>query len=121
MEQTRRSLFYVAAYLLTGGLGLLAAPGPTLTLFLARGAYDDVMVRFVGVLMLALGILVVQIIRLRAEKLYPSTVLVRFLVLAALSFFFLLTSDPLFLVLFAVVGLGVAGTLAGLLLDRDGR
>lgn len=119
MERTRRSLFYVAAYLLAGGCGLLAAPTLTLSLFLSCGAYNDVMVRFVGVLMVALGVLVVQIIRHRVEKLYPATVQVRLLVLAALSFFFLLTSDPLFLVLFAIVGLGVAATVASALLDRS--
>jgi hypothetical protein len=121
LRRTRLSLFYDAGYLLTGGAGLLFAPRLTLALFLSSGAYDDVMVRFAGALLIALGILVLQVVRLRVEKLYPTTVAVRLLILACLAGFYLRTYDPLMLVLFAIVSLGVAGTLAGLLLDREER
>jgi len=121
MRRTRLSLFYVAGYLLAGGAGLLFAPRLTLALFLSSGAYDDVMVRLAGALLLALGLLVLQVVRLRVEQLYPTTVAVRLLILACLAAFYLRTYDPLMLVLFAIVALGVAGTLAGLLLDREER
>ena len=52
---TRLSLFYLAGYLCVGGMGFLLAPGVTLELFLSNGSYSDVMVRFVGVLLVSLG------------------------------------------------------------------
>lgn len=121
MRRTRLSLFYDTGYLLAGGAGMLFAPRQTLACLLSSGDADDVMVRFVGALLLALGAIMVQVVRHRIEKLYPTTVAVRLFMLAALASFALLTNDTLMFVLFAVVALGVAGTLGGLLLDREER
>lgn len=121
MRRTRLSLFYDAGYLLAGGAGMLFAPRQTLVCLLSSGDADDVMVRFGGALLLALGAIMVQVVRHRIEKLYATTVAVRLFMLAALASFALLTNDTLMFVLFAVVALGVAGTLGGLLLDREER
>ncbi|MDA8100084.1 MAG: hypothetical protein M0042_10690 [Nitrospiraceae bacterium] len=121
MERTRKSLYYVVAYLLLGGAGLLVAPAFVLGLFFSRGGYSDVMVRFVGLLLLALGILVLQIIRHRVRQLYASTVVVRLMILAGLAVFYYLTADPLMIVLFGIVALGVAMTILSLILDGQSR
>lgn len=76
------------------------------------------MVRFVGVLLLALGILIMQMIRLRAGALYPSTLLVRAIILTALAAFYVSTRDPMMLILGGIVALGWAMTLRAYLADR---
>ena len=107
MRRTRLSLFYLAGYLLPTGLLLLVAPRVTLRLLQSNGDYgSDVFVRVAGLLLLAIGIIVVQIIRRRVEALYPTTLLVRALFLVAFLGFYLQTRDPLFLVILGVVGLG---------------
>ena len=117
MKRTRLSLYYVAAYLLSGGAGFLFAPDLSLRLFLSTGHYSEVMVRFAGVLLLALGILVVQIVRHRAERLYATTLVVRTIILAALASFYGSTGDPLMLVLLGIVGTGFLITLTCYRLD----
>jgi len=107
MRRTRLSLFYLAGYLLPTGLLLLVVPRVTLRLLQSNGDYgSDVFVRVAGLLLLAIGIIVVQIIRRRVEALYPTTLLVRALFLVAFLGFYLHTRDPLFLVILGVVGLG---------------
>jgi uncharacterized protein YjeT (DUF2065 family) len=119
VDRTRTSLFYVAGYLLVGGMGFLWVPETMLEVFLSNGEYSDVMVRFVGLLLLALGVIVVQVIRLRLDALYPTTLIMRALILLGLLVFFLLYRDPLMLVLFGIVGMGFAYTMTCYVLDRS--
>ena len=118
MSWTRLSFFYLIGYLTFGGLGLLASPKLALGLFGATGDYRPEMARLCGALLLGLGILVVQIVRHRVEALYPTTLVVRVVILAVLIGLYLTSRDPLFLVLTGIVGLGMALTAAGLLTDR---
>ncbi len=118
MQKTRLSLFYLAGYLIVGGVGFLAFPQTMLTMFLSNGNYSDVMVRMVGVLLLSLGILIVQLIRHRAAELYKTTLIVRTIILLALATFYFLYRDPLMIVLFVIVGIGYTLTLTSYLLDR---
>jgi len=120
MNKTRLSLIYLAGYLLVGGTGFLVFPQATLELFLSNGNYSDLMVRFVGLLLLALGIFVVQIIRLRASSLYPTTLVVRTAILVGLLMFFVIYRDPMMMVLLGIVGIGFALTFTCLLLDQRG-
>ncbi len=118
MSRTRFSLYYLALYLLFGGGGLVFFPGPSLKLFLSTGNYDFAMVRLAGVLLLGLAIIVIQVIRHRVEPLYPTTLLVRLVILVVLIWNYRSTHDPLFLVLTAIVGLGVLITGSSYLSDR---
>ena len=118
MNKTRISLVYVAGYLLVGGIGFLFVPQKTLELFLSNGEYSDAMVRFVGLLLLSLGVLVVQVIRLRLHALYPTTLVVRAIILLGLLFFYVIYRDPLMLVLLGIVGIGFAFTMTCYVLDR---
>jgi uncharacterized protein YjeT (DUF2065 family) len=122
LPRTRLSLFYVAGYLVTGGTAFLLNPDLALKIFFATGVYDEVMVRFVGLLLLALGILVVQIIRHRVEVLYRSTLVVRTIILVSLVLFYAFYRDPLMLVLSFIVGVGYVATWICMRLDsRDLR
>ena len=121
MPRTRLSLFYLIGYLVPSGLAFLLAPQLTLKLLYSNGAYGDVMPRLVGVFILTLGILAFQIVRLRVEALYTTLLGVRVGILAALLGLFVYSSDPLFIVLLGVVGLGVVLTATSYWLDRQGR
>jgi hypothetical protein len=106
MNRTRLSLYYLCSYLLIGGVVLLFFPKEGLRLLLSKGDYGDVFPRVVGMLLTGLGIVVLSIIRLRAEALYPVTLIVRAFFLTCICVFFLMTRDPLFLVVFAIIWLG---------------
>lgn len=118
MRWTRLSFFYLVGYLTVGGLGLLFAPALALQLLGATGTYPPVLVRFMGSLLLALGILVAQIMRHRVEALYPTTLVVRVVLVATLVALYVASRDPLFLVLTGIVGLGMALTTTGFVVDR---
>lgn len=77
--------------------------------------------RLAGALLIALGVLVIQIVRHRVEALYSTTVIVRLGLLVALGALFARSSDPFFLAIFAVVGLGVILTSTSLYLDRHSK
>ena len=118
MRWTRLSFFYLVGYLTLGGLGLLFAPMLALQLLGATGSYPAVLVRFMGSLLLALGILVAQIVRHRVEALYPTTLVVRIVLVATMVALYAASRDTLFLVLTGIVGLGMALTSTGFVVDR---
>ena len=118
MHRTRLSLYYLASYLTFGGLGFLAAPQEMLSLFFCNGSYSDVMVRFVGALLLALGIVVIQVIRYHLSQLYFTTLLVRSIILSTMLALYFSSRDPLMITLSVIVGLGLALTLSGYIVDR---
>src|SRR5713226_4272411 len=118
MQRTRLSLFYLVTYLTFSGLALLLAPQLTLKLLFSNGSYGDVMPRLVGMFVLTLGILAAQIVRHRVEVLYTTLLAVRGGILVVLLGLLLYSGDPLFLVLMAVVGLGVILTGTSVWLDR---
>jgi len=121
MPRTRLSLFYLIGYLVPSGLAFLFAPQLTLKLLFSNGSYGDVMPRLVGVFILTLGLLAFQIVRHRMEALYTTLLGLRVGILAALLGLFVYSSDPLFIVLIGVVGLGAVLTATSYWLDRQGR
>lgn len=122
MKRTRLSLYYLAGYLLLTGLLLLAAPVTTLKLLLSNGDYgSDVFPRVAGLLLLGIGIIVVQIIRNSAEVLYSTTLMLRSVFLVGFLGFYWYTRDPFFLVVVAVVALGVLMTGASYWSERGER
>ena len=77
---------------------------------MSNRAYDDVFPRLAGALLLALGTLVIQIVRHRVEVLYGWTVVIRIGLLIVLAALALLSGDPFFAVIFVVVAIGVVLT-----------
>ncbi len=112
------SLYYLAGYLLLGGLGLLLVPDQTLRLLLSNGHYGDIFPRLAGMLMSGLGLTIAGIIRARAQVLYPATLAVRLYFIVCLLGLHWVSADPLFLVILGVVLLGFAMTLTSYLTDR---
>ncbi len=118
MRRTHLSLYYLAGYLLPAGTLLLLVPDVATKLLLSNRTYDDAPFRLAGVLLIGLGILVVQMIRHDLEVLYPTTIVVRLLISATLTWLFVRTNDPFFLVVLLVVVIGIAFTATSLVLDR---
>jgi len=118
MNRTHLSLYYLATYLPIAGLALLLVPDFATKLLLSNRTYDDIFTRLAGALLLALGVLIIQIVRHRVEALYQTTVVVRLGLLVVLAVLFIRSADPFFLVIFVVVGIGVLLTGTGIYLDR---
>jgi hypothetical protein len=110
MHRTRLSLFYLAGYLLPTGLGLMLAPRLILRALFSTGDYGEIFPSFAGVLMVALGMIVVQLIRSRADRLYPVTLAVRAVIWVWTLRLYLASGDPVFAVILGVVGLGMVIT-----------
>jgi len=118
MTKTRLSLYYLAGYLIPAGLALMFVPGFALKLLFSNGNYGDFFPRLTGVVLFALGVLIVQIIRHKVEALYSTTVIVRIAILSMLLFLYFSSKDPFFLVIAGVVGLGMILTGAAYLSER---
>lgn len=107
MRKTRMSLYYLAGYLWVGGIGFLFAPIFSANLLLSNIEYPAVILQAIGMFMVGVGMIVVQIIRLSIAVLYPTTLIVRIFFCACLLFFYFTTQNPLFIVLFGIVVLGL--------------
>jgi hypothetical protein len=118
MDKTRISLFYLGSYLVIIGIGLLLAPHQTLKILQSNGDYGDVFPRVSGMLMSGLGLSIFGMIRARSHEQYPATLFIRAYFIACILVFYAMTRDPLFLILIAIVGLGLVLTLSSYLLDR---
>ena len=118
MKKTRLSLYYLIGYLIPAGLALLIAPEFALKLLFSNGDYGDVLPRLLGTVLLALGIVIFQIVRLKIDVLYTTTLVVRGVILTCLLGLYLYSRDPFFLVLIAIVGFGVLLTGVSYVLDR---
>ena len=118
MKLTRLSLYYLAGYLLFAGVALMLVPAFALSLLLSNGQYGDVLPRLLGVVLFALGVFVAQVIRHRLTVLYPTTLAVRAVILVVLAALYVKSSDPLFLVLLGIVGLGFLMTGTAYLRER---
>ena len=117
-SKTRLSLYYLTTYLFFTGVGLLFAPQFSLKLLLSTGHYENTFVQFTGAFMIALSVVVSQIIRHSVEVLYTTTLAVRVFFIVVIVWFYVQTQDPLFLVVLAVVALGVALTVTSYMLDK---
>jgi uncharacterized protein YjeT (DUF2065 family) len=119
MNRTHLSLYYLFSYLYVAGIALLFAPQFTLKLLFSNGSYGDIMPRFVGMFLIVLGTLILQITRHHVEVLYPTVLGVRLFILVVIAGLYFYSADPLFIVLFVIVGFGVVLTALGLWLDRQ--
>jgi uncharacterized protein YjeT (DUF2065 family) len=119
MEKTRLSLFYLAGYLILGGIMLLFEPRFSLKLLLSNGDYGDVFPRTAGMLLIGIGMLIVQIIRFRLSEIYTTTLVVRGFFFVCLVGFYLISKDPFFLVLLALLVFGIILTTINYLLDMQ--
>lgn len=101
------TLRYLSGYLIVGGIGLLVAPAVALRLLLSTGSYGDVMPRVVGMFMLVLGGLILQFARARDYRYYTYTIVARVFIVLVLTGLYVTSGDPLFVVLPAIVLIGL--------------
>ncbi len=121
MPKTRLSLYYLATYLLFGGFGFLLTPRLTTKLLLSNADFDTMILRVLGMLMMGLGFLIVQVIRLRVSALYASTLIMLGVFGICLIAFFMMTYNPFFLINLVIVVIGIALTSWSLFADRKGN
>ena len=121
MKKTRFSLFYLAGYLIPAGLLLLIAPTFSTRLLLSNGNYGDVFPRLAGMLLIGIGVLVVQMIRLHLDMLYTTTLAIRLFFCVCFIVFYLISQDPFFLVLLVIVAFGLVLTGSSYFMDRAGK
>ena len=120
MKKTHLSLYYLVGYLIPAGVALITVPEWALKLLLSNGNYGDVLPRLLGVILLALGMVILQIVRLHVDVLYSGTLVVRSVILVCLVGLYLYSRDPLFLTLLGIVGFGFVLTSISYCLDRRG-
>ena len=121
MKLTWLSLFYETGYLLVAGVFLLAAPDTAFNLLFSNNSYGDVLPRLLGTVLLSIGVIFVQIVRMHIEELYTTTIVVRAPLIAVNLWLFYYSGNPLFLTLFVIVTLGVVLTVTGYLLDQRSK
>lgn len=105
------TLTYLTTYLFVGGLGFLLVPDFTLRLMFSNGEYGVVMPRVVGMFMLVLSGLIFQFVHHRDYRYYIYTVFARSFIVLVFTAIYLQTKDPLFLVLNAIVLIGLVPSI----------
>ena len=121
MKRTWLSLFYETGYLLVAGVLLLVAPDTAFNLLFSNTSYGDVLPRLLGTVLLSIGVIFVQIVRMHIEELYTTTIVVRVPLMAVNLALFTYSGNPLFLTLFVIVTLGVVLTVTGYVLDQRSK
>ena len=102
MRRTHLSLFYLVGYVLPAGILLLTVPTFATELLRSNQVYDEAPLRLAGLVLIALGMLIAQIIRLHVEVLYTTTLAVRSVLSLGLLWLFLSTGNPFFAVVLVI-------------------
>ena len=118
MRRTHLSLYYLIGYVVPSGLLLFFAPTFTTQLLFSNQDYSEPALRLAGLVLLALGVFVIQMVRLRVEAMYTTTLIVRSMLSFGLLYLFASTGNPFFGIVLVVVLIGVALTGTSYLLDR---
>jgi uncharacterized protein YjeT (DUF2065 family) len=118
MRRTHLSLYYLVGYVIPSGVLLLTVPGFITKLLGSNVAYDEPPLRLAGLVLIALGMLIAQIVRHHVEALYTTTLVVRAVLSTGLLWFYLSTGNPFFAVVLVVVLIGVVLTATSYVLDR---
>jgi len=117
-DRMRLSLFYVASYLVTSGLGMTFAPDLTLRLLFSTGTYETTFVQMCGLFVIGLAVFVIETIRRRIHGLYPAIIGVRVVFCIGYVVLYLRTRDPFFLAVLGTVGFGLVLSTVCIALDR---
>jgi hypothetical protein len=115
----RKSLMYPAFYLSVAGLGLVLVPDLFLKLMCSNISYDPEFARFAGLFLVGLAVIVIQTIRHRIESLYATLIAVRVFFCLGYVVLFVMTRNPFFLVVLAIVGAGLLASSISYARDRS--
>jgi hypothetical protein len=109
---------YPAFYLSLAGLGLALAPDLFLKLMFSNTAYDPGFARFTGILLLGLAAIVIQVVRHRIDRLYPTLIGVRVFFCVGYIVLYFMTGNPFFLAVLGIVGVGLVASSISFARDR---
>jgi len=113
------AFIYLISYLSVAAIGFGLFPALTLKLFLSNGDYGAIMPRMLGAMMGVLSFLLFAIYRNGDWKKYsPFTMMARTPLVLFIFYLYYLSGDPMFLIINAIVLVGLVTTAVGTLLQR---
>jgi len=115
----RVAFVYLISYLSVAAVGFGLFPTLTLKLFLSNGDYGVIMPRMLGAMMGVLSFLLFVIYRNGDWKKYsPFTMMARTPLVLFIFYLYYLCGDPMFLIINAIVLVGLVTTAVGTVLQR---
>jgi hypothetical protein len=115
----RIAFIYLISYLSVAAVGFGLFPALTLKLFLSNGDYGVIMPRMLGAMMGVLAFLLFMIYRNGDWKKYsPFTMMARTPLVLFIFYLYYLCRDPMFLIINAIVLIGLVTTGVGTVLQR---
>jgi hypothetical protein len=115
----RIAFIYLISYLAVAALGFGLLPELTLKLFLSNGDYGVIMPRLVGAMMGVLSFILFMIYRMGDWPKYsPFTMMARTPLVLFIFYIYYLSNDPMFLIINAIVLVGLLTTATGTVLQR---
>ncbi|MDH3471436.1 MAG: hypothetical protein OEM94_08995 [Acidimicrobiia bacterium] len=118
MPTKKNLLTYVVGYLTFGGLGMAIVPDQFLDLFQSNQEYGDVMPRVVGMFMITLAAFIAMTIYFEDYKYYPFSIAARTFIVLVLFAVYFIDRDPFFLVINAIVLVGLIPSYVVLARER---
>ena len=115
----RIAFIYLISYLGVAAVGFGLFPALTLKLFLSNGDYGVIMPRMLGAMMGVLSFLLFMIYRNGDWKKYsPFTMMARTPLVLFIFYLYYLSRDPMFLIINAIILVGLVTTAVGTVLQR---
>ncbi len=121
MKRTWLSLFYETGYLLVAGVFLLVAPDTAFKLLFSNNSYGDVLPRLFGTVLLSIGAIFVQIVRMHIEGLLHNDYRRARTAHGGQPMALHLFGQATLLDAVRIVTLGVVLTVAGYVLDQKSK
>jgi len=118
----RIAFVYLISYLAVAAVGFGLFPTLTLKLFLSNGDYGVIMPRLLGAMMGVLSFLLFMIYRKGDWQRYsPFTMMARSPLVLFIFYLYYLSRDPMFLIINAIILIGLVTTAVGTALQRTTR
>ncbi|MDH3655144.1 MAG: hypothetical protein OEN21_12805 [Myxococcales bacterium] len=116
----RIAFIYLFSYLAVAAIGFGLAPTLTLKLFLSNGDYGEILPRLLGAMMGVLSFLLFMIYRQGDWPKYsPFTMMARTPLVLFIFYLFYVSRDPMFLIINAIVLVGLVTTAIGTALHNN--
>lgn len=115
MKLKRMLLIYLSSYLIGGGLGFAFLPEFTQKIMLSNVIYDEPIVRLAGVMMTLLGSLIGFLVYKGVMVAYHFSIVARTAVVIYIVWAYYAFDNPMFLVLLAIVLIGLIPAYLSLL------
>jgi len=115
----RIAFIYLISYLSIAAIGFGLFPALTFKLFLSNGDYGVILPRLLGAMMGVLSFLLFMIYRSGDwQKYSPFTMMARTPLVLFIFYLYYLSRDPMFLIVNAIILVGLVTTAVGTVLQR---